>query len=42
MGYYEGGYIEPTESIADAIAQSNALSVIGGGDTLAVFRKQGN
>jgi phosphoglycerate kinase len=35
VGYCEGGFCEGTESIAEAIAESKATSVVGGGDTLA-------
>lgn len=35
VGFCEGGFCEGTESIANAIANSKAVSVVGGGDTLA-------
>lgn len=38
MGYYEGGYVEGSESLANAISESNSISVAGGGDTItAIF-----
>lgn len=35
VGFCEGGFCEGTESIANAIAESKAVSIVGGGDTLA-------
>lgn len=35
LGYCEGGYCDGTEKVSEAIAESNAMSVVGGGDTLA-------
>lgn len=35
LGFCEGGFCEGTEKIAQAISDSNAVSVVGGGDTLA-------
>lgn len=35
LGNYETGYIEGTEALAKLIAQSNAHSIVGGGDTVA-------
>lgn len=35
VGFCEGGFCEGTESIANAIAESKAISIVGGGDTLA-------
>ena len=41
FGNYEGGYVEATEAVAKLIAQSNATSVVGGGDTVAAIEKLG-
>jgi phosphoglycerate kinase len=41
FGNYEGGYIEATEAVAKLIAQSDAQSVVGGGDTVAAIEKLG-
>jgi phosphoglycerate kinase len=35
VGFCEGGFCEGTEKVAEAIAESKAMSVVGGGDTLA-------
>lgn len=35
MGLYERGYTEWTERTAEAIATSDAVSIVGGGDTIA-------
>jgi phosphoglycerate kinase len=35
LGYCEGGYCEGTNKVAEAIAESKAHSIVGGGDTLA-------
>lgn len=35
VGYCEGGYCEGTSKIAEMIAESKAVSIVGGGDTLA-------
>lgn len=35
VGFCEGGFCEGTEKIAEAISESKALSIVGGGDTLA-------
>jgi 3-phosphoglycerate kinase len=35
LGYCEGGFCEGTKKISEAIAESKAVSVVGGGDTLA-------
>ena len=37
MGYYEGGFTSGTVTIANMIAESNAVSVVGGGDTVNVL-----
>jgi phosphoglycerate kinase len=34
MGYFEGGFISGTIGVADAITDSNAYSVVGGGETI--------
>jgi phosphoglycerate kinase len=39
LGFYEKGYTNGTESLARAIAESRATSVVGGGDTLAAIKK---
>lgn len=39
LGAYEQGFTEGTESLAKAITESFAESVVGGGDTLAVIAK---
>ena len=41
FGNYEGGYIEATEAVAKLIAESDAQSVVGGGDTVAAIEKLG-
>lgn len=41
LGDYEHGYSEGTEGLAKAIVASNAKSIIGGGDTIAVISKAG-
>jgi phosphoglycerate kinase len=35
LGFCEGGFCEGTEKVAEAISESKAISVVGGGDTLA-------
>ncbi len=35
VGFCEGGFCEGTEKVAEAMAESKAMSVVGGGDTLA-------
>jgi phosphoglycerate kinase len=42
LGNYENGFKEPTLELARMIAQSNALSIVGGGDTLAAIIELGN
>lgn len=37
LGYCEEGFSDATLAIAEAIAESNAYSVVGGGDTLAAI-----
>ncbi len=38
LGTYEEGYTESTETVAKAIAQSKATTIVGGGDTVAAIR----
>lgn len=35
LGFCEGNFCDATNAIAEAIAQSNATSIVGGGDTLS-------
>lgn len=39
LGFTEGGYDEATLSLAQAIADSKAISILGGGDTLSAVHK---
>jgi phosphoglycerate kinase len=41
LGNYEKGFTEATEALAVQIAQSNAHSIVGGGDTIAAIEKLG-
>ncbi len=41
FGAYEKGFIESTESTAKQLAESEAFSVIGGGDSVAAIEKLG-
>ncbi len=41
FGNYEGGHVEATEAVAKLIAESDAASVVGGGDTVAAIEKLG-
>ncbi|MEN9621800.1 MAG: hypothetical protein RLZZ67_234 [Candidatus Parcubacteria bacterium] len=41
LGDYEKGFSEGTEGLAQAIVDSKAVSIIGGGDTIAVVAKMG-
>lgn len=41
MGLYEEGYTKGTKGIAESIVNSNAFSIIGGGDTVADVRDLG-
>ena len=41
MGMFEKDFIEGTRAVAQAIADSSAESIIGGGDTIAVLGKLG-
>lgn len=37
LGYYEGGYDKHTKELARLIAESSAVSIVGGGDTVAAI-----
>ena len=39
MGNYENGFIEGSKKIVDLIASSEAQSVVGGGDSVALIKK---
>jgi len=39
LGQYENGFVDATEGFAQAVAASNAHSVVGGGDTVAAIEK---
>ena len=41
LGNYENGYKEPTLKLAEMIAESSALSIVGGGDTLGAIAELG-
>ena len=41
LGEYENGFIEQTEILARAIAESSAKTLIGGGDTIAATEHLG-
>lgn len=41
LGRYENGFTESTFALIRAIAQSNAYSVVGGGDTVAAIEEMG-
>lgn len=41
LGYYEGGFDGATKAVAQLIAESNAFSVVGGGDTVAAIESSG-
>ena len=40
MGFYEGGYNEWTERLAQLVGSSKAQSIVGGGDTIAAITSQ--
>lgn len=40
MGFYEGGYDEWTERLAQLVADSKAQTIVGGGDTIAAITSQ--
>lgn len=39
LGVYEEGYVDATDTVAEALAKSSAHAVVGGGDTLAALSK---
>jgi phosphoglycerate kinase len=41
FGNYEAGYVETTELTAKTLAEAEAFSVVGGGDTVAAIEKLG-
>ncbi len=41
LGYYEGGFDGATKAVAKLIAESDAFSVVGGGDTVAAIESLG-
>ena len=41
LGWYEKGYDEGTKAMAQMIAESDAYSVVGGGDTIAAIEQLG-
>jgi len=41
LGKYEEGFVEATDTLAHAIADSNAYSIVGGGDTIAAIEGLG-
>jgi phosphoglycerate kinase len=41
MGNYEKGYSEGTKALAEVIAETKGVSIVGGGDTVACIRKLG-
>lgn len=41
LGQYESGYAEPTKKLAEMIAESGAMSIVGGGDTVAAIAELG-
>ena len=41
LGYYEKGFDKGTRLLLKAVAQSKAVSIIGGGDTVAIVEKLG-
>lgn len=41
MGVYEKGYKEGTESLAKILAESKAVTIVGGGDTVTSIKKLG-
>ncbi len=41
LGYYEGGFHGATKAVAKLVAESDAFSVVGGGDTVAAIESLG-
>lgn len=41
LGTYEGGFAEGTEALAKVVAESEAYSIVGGGDTIASIESLG-
>ena len=41
LGFYEEGFTDGTRELLDLIAGSNAMSIIGGGDTVALIDEMG-
>jgi phosphoglycerate kinase len=41
MGNYENSFIQGTKDIAEAIAQTQTVSIIGGGDSVALIQQLG-
>ncbi len=41
LGNYENGFVESTDTFANAVAHSSARSVVGGGDTIASIESLG-
>tara|TARA_B100000745_G_scaffold300372_1_gene254069 strand:+ start:7762 stop:8862 length:1101 start_codon:yes stop_codon:yes gene_type:complete len=41
LGWYERGYDASTVTLLHAVAKSNAKTIVGGGDTVAVIQKEG-
>lgn len=41
LGYYEGGFTEGTRKLLTLVANSHAMSIVGGGDTVALVNEMG-
>jgi len=41
LGKYEAGYREGTEHLAKILAESKAVTIVGGGDTVTAIKKLG-
>ncbi len=39
LGFYEGGFVNSTKSVAELVADADGRSVIGGGDTVASIKE---
>jgi phosphoglycerate kinase len=39
LGIYEEGYVDSTDALAEALVQSSARGIVGGGDTIAALEK---